>query len=45
MTETQDVQGLADNIQPLLGQVTTIRTVQETQPAEEFGTFINLGLF
>ncbi|RJE23892.1 tRNA-specific adenosine-34 deaminase subunit [Aspergillus sclerotialis] len=37
MAEAQDVQQLVDNIQPLPGQVTPIKTVQETKPPEEFG--------
>ena len=43
MAEAQDVQRAVDNIQPLLGQVTPLRTVQETRPPEEFGIFVESG--
>ncbi|RMJ25010.1 hypothetical protein PHISP_04102 [Aspergillus sp. HF37] len=37
MAERPDIQDTLDRIQPLPGQVLPIKTVQETQPREEFG--------
>lgn len=34
-----DIEQIISDIQPLQGEVIPIRTVQETQPPEEFGMF------
>lgn len=32
-------QDILESVQPLAGEVTPIRTVQETQPVEEYGAY------
>lgn len=34
-----DIEQTINDIQPLQGEVVPIRTIQETQPPEEFGMF------
>lgn len=36
-----DAQEIIRDVQPLVGEVTPIKTVQETQPVEEYGMYIN----
>ncbi len=36
-----DAQETIRNVQPLVGEVTPIKTVQETQPVEEYGMYVD----